>query len=363
VTTLRAAAIVTPGGVIAPGAVEVEGDTIISVGPASGDAPNRTLVPGFVDLQVNGHDDVDVAAADEGGWARLDALLITQGVTTWCPALVTAPLDAYPARIDAIATAAARDGRCRPHIAGIHLEGPFLGGAPGAHARDHIRPIDAGWLAALPDLVAIVTLAPELDGAVDAIRDLVRRGIVVSLGHSTATFDQAEAAAAAGARLVTHLFNGMAPFHHRQPGLAGAGLTDGRLVAAVIADGVHLHPAAVATAFRAKGDGGVVLVTDAVAWRARRAGRSSVTVRDGAPRLGDGTIAGSVLTMDAAVRFVTQRAGVDLASAITAAATTPAALLGLTDRGRLAPGARADIVGLGADLDVEAVWIGGEQVL
>jgi len=361
VTTLGGTAVVTPAGVVSPGAVDVDGDRIVAVRPARSPVPDRILVPGFIDLQVNGHDDIDVAGADEDGWERLDALLLAQGVTTWCPALVTAPLDAYGPRIERVARAAARSGGGRPHIAGVHLEGPFLGGAPGAHPGEHIRAIDPDWLAALPDLVRIVTLAPEVDGALAAIRALTDRGTVVSLGHSTATFEEATAAAEAGARMVTHLFNGMGPFNHRAPGLAGAGLTEARLVVAVIADGVHLHPAAVTTAFRAKGRGGIVLVTDAVAWRAHRAGRAEVALSDGAPRLADGTIAGSALTMDAAVRFAVNRCAVDLEDAVAAASTTPAVVLDLADRGRLVPGARADIVALGPDLDVQSVWLGGVE--
>lgn len=361
-TTLAGSAVVTPDGVLSPGAIEIDGDTVGAVTPTRGPVPDRTLVPGFVDLQVNGHDDVDVASADHAGWARLDELVLAQGVTTWCPALITAPLDAYGPGMERIIRAADRDPRRRPHIAGIHLEGPFLGGAPGAHDRGHIRPIDAAWLASLPDAVRIITLAPELDGAPDAIRALAAHGVVVSLGHSTASFDVARAAADAGARLVTHLFNGMGPFHHRAPGLAGAALTDPRLVVAVIADGIHLHPAAVTTAFRAKGASRVVLVTDAVAWRATRRTGERISLRDGVPRLADGTIAGSALTMDAAVRFAVERCQVSLEDAVTAASSTPAAVLGLTDRGRLAAGARADIVALGPDLEVQDVWIAGEKV-
>ena len=362
-TTLTAAAVVTRDGVVAPGAVDLEGDTIVAVGPARGSVPDRTLVPGFVDLQVNGHDDVDVATADAAGFARLDELLVSQGVTTWCPTLVTAPLEAYGARLEGVARAAARDEDGRPHIAGVHLEGPFLGGAPGAHPRQHIRPIDAQWLRALPPIVRIVTIAPEIEGAGEAIRSLTARGIVVSLGHSTADFDVARAATDAGARMVTHLFNGMGAFHHRSPGVAGLALTDRRLVVGVIADGVHLHPAAVTTAFRAKGASGVALVTDAVGWRSNRRDRGAVSMRDGAPRLADGTIAGSALTMDAAVRFAVSQCDVRLEDAVTAASTTPATLLGLSDRGRLAPGAQADIVALGADLTVEQVWIAGHPKL
>jgi N-acetylglucosamine-6-phosphate deacetylase len=325
--------------------------------------PDRTLAPGFIDLQVNGIDDVEVAAANSPDWHRLDELLLDQGVTAWCPTLVTAPLEAYAAPLARMAAAAARPGAdTRPLLIGAHLEGPFLGGAPGAHPKQLIVDVDLGWVNGLPPIVRLVTLAPEANGAVDAIKALVERGVLVSIGHSTATYEEAEAAVDAGARLVTHLFNGMAPLHHRTPGLLGAALTDDRLTTSLIADLVHVHPAAIKAAFRAKGRRRVILVTDAVAWRAARVGRIEIDLRDGAPRLPDGTLAGSALTMDRAVKNVVEQADVAIEEAVAAASTTPALLAGLPGRGRLEVGARADIVALTPKLEVEGVWLGGRQV-
>ena len=334
-------------------ALDVDGARISAVRPCP-DAPSRPLVPGFVDLQCNGMEDLDVATASGRDWDRLDRLLLQGGVTTWCPTLVTAPPETYGPRLRCIAAAAARPPAGRPHMAGAHLEGPFLGGRPGAHPVGLLRPIDHDWLAALPPVVRLVTLAPELAGAQRAIAALVGRGVVVSLGHGAPTVEQVLAAVDAGAAMVTHLFNGMPPFHHRDPGLAGVALTDDRLVVGLIADLVHVHPTALRLALRAKGGDGVALVTDAVARAAREAG---------ALRLADGTLAGSALTMVGAVRNVVSAAGVDLATAVTAASTTPARLLGLTERGRLCVGARADVVALTDDLEVEAVWVGGERVV
>jgi N-acetylglucosamine-6-phosphate deacetylase len=359
--TIAAARVVTAEGVIAPGAVEIDGGRIVAVGPGPEGAADRTLAPGFVDLQVNGMGAVDVAAADGGGWDELDGRLVASGVTAWCPTLVTAPLDAYGAPLERIATAASRGGAV-PAILGAHLEGPFLGGAPGAHRRDHIRGVDLDWLAALPDTVRLVTLAPEVDGAADATRALADRGVTVALGHSAASYDDAVAAADAGATLVTHLFNGMAAMHQREPGLPGAALTDDRLAVSLIADLVHVHPAALALAFRAKGADRVVLVTDAVAVDAADLVELGVRYDGVAPRLPDGTLAGSALTMDTAVRNVVQHAGVSLEDAVRAASTTPARVVNAADRGRIAPGCRADLVALDADLRVSATWIGGEQV-
>lgn len=344
---------VTPGGVVSPGAVEIEDGRIVAVEPGPAGAPDVTLVPGLVDLQVNGIGAVNVAAAEGDDWCTLDGHLVAQGVTAWCPTLVTARLDDYATPLTRIAEAAARPGAV-PLVVGAHLEGPFLGGAPGAHRRALLQPIDEQWLAALPGVVRLVTLAPELDRARGAVRALAGRGVLVALGHSTATYEDALAAADAGARLVTHCFNGMAPLHHRQPGLVGAALSDDRLTVSVIADLVHLHPAVLALVFRAKGPDRVVLVTDAVAWED--------PIEGDAPRLPDGTLAGSALTMDTAIANVVRQAGVPLAAAVRAASTTPAALVGLDDRGRLEAGCRADVVALDGDLRVTSTWIAGTQV-
>jgi N-acetylglucosamine-6-phosphate deacetylase len=361
VTRLTAARVVTPYGVLTPGAIEIEDGRIVMVERGPRHVPEITLTPGFIDMQVNGIGPIDVAAADGGDWEELDRRLIAQGVAAWCPTLVTSPLESYAAPLQRIAGAAERPG-LRPAILGAHLEGPFLGGAPGAHRRHLIRPFDAKWLEALPDIVRLVTLAPELDGVTEVVAALRARGVTVSLGHSTATYEQAEAAAGAGAELVTHCFNGMGPLHHREPGLLGAALSDDRLAVSLIADLVHVHPAALALAFRAKGPDRVVVVTDAVAWEAADLIELGVRVTERAPRLPDGTIAGSVVTMDAAIANLVNLAGVPLADAVRAASTTPADVIGALDRGRIAPACRADLVALDDDLRLTGMWIGGEQV-
>ena len=357
---LPAARVLAPDGLLGPASVVVEDGRVVAVEPASGPAPDRTLAPGFVDVQVNGLDDVDVADAGDR-WGRLDELLAAGGVTTWCPTLVTAPLDAYRARLQAVTDAAARPAAGRPAIAGAHLEGPFLGSRPGAHPVELLLPLDLDWLAALPDVVRLVTLAPELEGAPEAVRLLRRKGVAVSLGHSAATPAQVAACVEAGASLVTHLFNGMPPLHHREPGLAGEALLDDRLTACLIGDGVHVAPAVVALAFRCKPAGRVALVSDAIAWRVPQHAGSAITLVDGAARLADGTLAGSAITLDAAVGTAVS-GGVALADALVAASATPAAAIGCTDRGHLTPGARADLVALGPDLTVQATWVAGELV-
>lgn len=358
---LAATRVLTPEGLIGPAAVECDGDRIVAVHALEKGAvvPDRILAPGLVDLQVNGIEDIDVASATGSDWEALDRYLLAQGVTTWCPTLVTAPLDRYPPALARVEEARNRPAEGRPAIAGAHLEGPFLGGAPGAHPIELLRPIDLDWLAALPPTVRVVTLAPELAHATEAIRLLAGRGVLVSLGHSIASFEQAVAGAKAGARLATHVFNGMGPLHHREPGLAGAALARVGLTPSLIADLIHVHPAVVAMVLRATP---AILVTDAVAWRAARVSTIGIELRDGAARLADGRLAGSALTMDQAIRNAVG-AGIDLETALVAASTRPAALLGSHDRGSIAPGCRADLVAFAPDLAVEQVWVGGGSVL
>lgn len=362
-TTLAGRHVVTPEGVLSPGVVELDGDHIGAVSATTGLVPDRTLVPGLVDLQVNGVDDIDVASARGADWDRLDGLLLAQGVTTWCPTLVTAPLDRYAEPLARIAEAADRPGdrgSPRPSIAGAHLEGPFLGGKPGAHPTDLIIEPDLAWLAELPDIVRMVTLAPEAPLAAEAIALLCARKVLVSLGHSSASFEQATDGVDAGARLVTHGFNGMSGLNHREPGMVGAALTDDRVAVSLIADGVHVHPAALTVAFRCKPRGRVVLVTDAVAWRGDHVGAAGITNDGTAARLEDGTLAGAVTGLDEAVGNVVRRSGVPLEVAVFAAATAPADLLGLGDRGRLERGARADVVALDHEFRCRGAWVVGQ---
>ncbi|MFM2071323.1 MAG: hypothetical protein RLZZ623_1586 [Actinomycetota bacterium] len=352
----------TPDGVARNATVVVADHQIVAIEPAIGPVPERLLVPGFVDLQVNGIDDIDCATADGDDWNVLDQRLLQQGVTTWYPTLVTNRLAWYGAPLARIATALARDAatdaHVRPTLAGVHLEGPFLGGAAGAHRRDLIVAIDVEWIETLPHHVRLVTLGAEQVHAAAAIETLRRDNRVVSVGHSTASGEQFDQAVTAGATLVTHLFNGMSGLHHRTPGVAAWAITDDRVSASLIADGVHVHPRMLQLAFRALGPERCILVTDAVAWQAGTVGAVGIEFRDGAPRLPDGTLAGSALTMDEAIR-VCVAAGIDVIDAVRAASTNPARLMGLNDRGTIAVGQRADLVALDTELAVEQVWVGG----
>lgn len=364
-TRLDAARVLTPEGWIGPSRVQVSDgviESIKSLQTVAGAASHRWLVPGFVDLQVNGIDDVDVSVADGDDWARLDRLLLAQGVTSWCPTLVTMPLDRFRRPLARIATAMQRPPAVRPTIVGAHLEGPFLGRAAGAHPADQIVPIDLAWLAALPAHVALLTIGAEQPDAPAAAQLMAAAGRLVSIGHTHADEAEFDAVVAAGARLTTHLFNAMTGVHHRQPGVATFALTNPDVCASIIADGVHVHPRVLRLAFAALGPDRAVLVTDAVAWRSGRVGSIGLELRDGAPRLPDGTLAGSAITMDAAVRTCVA-AGVDAVHVLNAASATPARLLGLGDRGRIVPGLRADLVALSPALEVEQVWVAGQPAL
>ena len=356
-TSVAAGRVLTADGWRDEAAVEFSDGIITDIRPGTGGG-DRVLAPGFVDLQVNGIDEVDVATAVGTDWSRLDALLLAQGVTTWCPTLVTAPLSRYADPLRRIAEAMTRPTPGRPTIAGVHLEGPFLGGAAGAHRPELIVPIDLEWIRTLPSHIAVMTLAAEQPLATEATRVLTGAGVLVAIGHSTASADEFDAVVAAGARLVTHLFNGMSGLHHRSPGVAAFALTNEAVSASLIADGVHVHPRMVHMGFNALGAARAVLVTDAVGWRRGTVGPVRLEFRDGAPRLPDGTLAGSALTMDAAIR-VCVASGVELATAVRAASTNPARLLGLHDRGVIAIGQRADLVALTPDLQVEQVWVAG----
>lgn len=355
----------------APGHVKVEGASISAVEPglpADADRvfPEGLLLPGLIDLQVNGASGTDLLEADADGLSRLSNYLASTGVTGFLPTLVSASLDRSSAALQAVHEAR-QSGAA---MLGVHLEGPVLNPQrQGAHQSRWLRlPGDAEvrtlYSNALPEL-RIVTLAPELPGA-DALIDwLVRERVVVSLGHTEATYDQAAAAFARGARMVTHLFNAMRPFHHRDTGLIGAAFDDPRCVCGLIPDGVHVHPAAVRLAYRMLGAHRIAVVTDAVAASGMAPGtytlgNKAIRLKAGdAPRLEDGTLAGSVLRMDQAITHL-QSWGIPLRDAVASCTLVPAHVLGLTDRGALAPKLRADLTVLDRTGRTVLTLVGGQ---
>ena len=349
------------GSELVRGDVAIEDGAVAAVGLPS--ANGRGLAaPGFVDLQVNGFAGVDFLGAGEAAYRSAGERLLETGVTAYLPTLITSPEERL---LDALA--AVPRTQVAPRVLGVHLEGPFLSPERlGTHPPEARRDPDLELAARLLDAgpVRLVTLAPELRGALDLARFLAGRGVAVSCGHSDATAEQAHAAFDAGVRAVTHVFNAMRPIAHREPGVAAVALARDDVVVQVIVDGIHLAPDTVRLVWRAAG-GRVALVTDAMA-AARagdgrfRLGEVDVVVRDGvARREGDGVLAGSVLTMVEAVRNL-HRLGVPLAHALAAASAVPARLLGRRDLGRLEPGARADVVVLDDALEVRRVLVGGE---
>lgn len=334
------------------------------------------LAPGFVDLQVNGGGGVQFNSATSAQTSVQDIETICKahapfGTTSVLATLITDTPEVTAAAVGAGIAAAAK---AVPGFLGLHLEGPHLSVAKkGAHDPDLIRPMtetDVARLlaarAALPHLM--VTVAPETVLA-RQIAALAKGGVIVSLGHSAASYAVAQAAAEAGASAVTHLFNAMSPLGHREPGLVGAALASGSLYAGIIADGIHVDPAVIAIAHRAKaGPAKLFLVTDAMATLGTSA--ASLTLngrtierRGGRLTLPDGTLAGADLDMASAVRFMAETVGVGLEEALRMAALYPAHLIGAGHRlGHFSKGAAADMVHLDEAQEVRRVWIGGQQV-
>jgi len=356
----------------APGHVVVESGLITVVGegiPRDADwvFPRGTLVPGFVDLQVNGSFGVDCLTADEAQVEKLSCDLATTGTTGFLATLVSGPMEWLRRAVRTLRRARPAGAR----LLGIHLEGPVLNPRRcGAHDPRHLRAPDDPevWdliADALPDL-QVCTLAPELPGAEDLMRRLVQERVVVAIGHTDATYEEARRALE-HARLVTHLFNAMRGLHHREPGVVGAVVEDPRCVVALIPDGVHLHPAVVRMVYRLLGPDRLVLTTDACAAAGMPPGTYTLGGRevsvgsDGIPRLADGTLAGSGLRMDAGIANLV-RWEIPLADAVRSGATTPARLLGLADRGAIVPGLRADLCVLDEDYRAVLTVVAGQIV-
>jgi N-acetylglucosamine-6-phosphate deacetylase len=387
---IHGAAVAAVDGVWSPGWLVAAGGRIQALGP--GDAPSGVraevgalgvvvdgrgcvLLPGFIDLHVHGGDGADVMDADPDGLRRMARFHATHGVTALVPTTWSAP----PAVLEAAVTAIAEvvgpvDGGAT--ILGAHLEGPWINPArAGAQDPTGIRLPDAAEARRLLEIrpgppgagarsapvgsastgspggraVRLVALAPEMAGAGDVIRECRARGITVSAGHTEAGWNEMVAAVGAGVRHVTHTFNAMAGLGHREPGTAGAALALPELRCELIADGHHVHPGAMAVLARAKGPGGVVLISDAVRAAGLPEGEVDLGGRPaqhccGAVRRSDGRLAGSVLTLDVALRRFAAATGWGWSDLARAAAGNAADALGLTAKGRLAPGADADLV-------------------
>jgi N-acetylglucosamine-6-phosphate deacetylase len=343
------------------------------------DFADAVITPGFVDIHMHGGAGLDVMQASEAEMPHLGRFLAQHGVTGYFPTTVAAPIDVTCAALERIANAIEAgesrtngDGNNAPQARplGIHLEGPFLSHARrGVHAPENlalptVALFERLWQAARGH-VRMLTIAPELPGAIEVIAEAARRQVLVSIGHSDADLNAAQAGVRAGARHATHTFNAMRPLDHREPGILAEVLTDDQLSADIIVDGIHVTPSVVEIFLRAKGIEGSVLITDATAAAGMPEGRYQlgtmmVDVKNGMCTI-DGKLAGSVLTMDRAVRNVMEFGSWSLRDAVRAATLNPARAAGLTQRyGSLASGAEASFIVLSSSGEVQKTIIRGQ---
>ncbi len=369
----------TPAGILEHGAILISAETISAIGteydlpcPLKAqrlDAGGRNLVPGFIDLQINGAFGMDFTTDPTTIW-QVGEALPRFGVTSFLPTIISAPAEAIQNAQEVLQNGPP-NGYHGARAIGLHLEGPYLNPEKhGAHNPKFLCLPEPDryehWNPA--SFVRLVTLAPELPGAIAAIRALVKHGVVVSAGHSLANLEQSIAGIEAGLRYGTHLFNAMPHFDHRQPGLTGALLVDKRVSCGLIADGFHLHPLTVELVWQLLGSLRTSLVSDATAamgmvpGKYQLAGRSVFT--DGSTaRLAEGVLAGSLLSLDQALRNLIEFTRCSLEAAIATVTQVPARLLQLDSYlGRLIVGAKADLLLLSGDVQVSDVWVSGQQV-
>jgi N-acetylglucosamine-6-phosphate deacetylase len=384
---LTAAAALTPLKSVPHAVIVFDTDDgrIIKIGPREAveipaaakhiDFGDAVLVPGFMDIHIHGGAGHDVMEGDAAALAAVEKSIARHGVTSYCPTTVTAPLDTTLTSLEKLGRAVKENGRertVRARPVGLHLEGPFISPAKcGVHpVRDIAAPslqlFERFW-AASQGTIRVMTIAPELPNAAELIREATTRGVRASLGHSNAESAPTKSAIDAGARHATHTFNAMRSLNHRDPGILGVVLSDDRLSADIIVDGIHVVPEVVKIFLAAKTEERAVLITDAISATGMpdgryRLGTFEVEVK-GATCLLDGHLAGSVLTMDAAVRNVMTFAQWDLQRSVRLATLNPARLLGIDDRkGSLEAGKDADIVVLSASGQVIRTIVGGAGI-
>jgi N-acetylglucosamine-6-phosphate deacetylase len=382
---LSGADVVLPDRILRPGTVVLDGDRIADivqgarprgVGDRHFDLHDSLVVPGFIDVHVHGVEGTDTLDG-ETAVRTIAARLPRFGVTAFCPTSLACSPDVLRRMLVSIRGARSSPAAAAARVLPAHLESNFInpdykGAQPLECLRLPYRKVDGDFsgadildvIAAARAEVGIITIAPELEGALDLIRDLASHGHHISLGHSGGSYEEALAAIGAGARQATHLFNRMTPITHRQPGLAAAVLERDEIIAEVVCDGVHVHPAMVRVALAAKRPSQFMAITDGTAGSGLPRGSTTaiggrrITVGDIAS-LDDGTIAGSVLTMDQAFARLVRVMGVSLIDAAAVCATTPARALGLKDVGVIGKGAIADLAILDRDFHVTHTFIGG----
>lgn len=363
------------GDVLIPGSVVVADGRIVEVHRgSSGDTPGSVfeaaiIAPGYIDIQVNGGFGVEVDLSGDA-YRLLSERLPERGVTAYLPTAISSPMPFYRPLIECFRRVAGENMEGARAL-GLHLEGPLLSPVrKGAHRQGAIEAASPdGLLEAIGDGagVRLVTLAPERPGALRYLQCLRECGIVVSLGHTDATYDEFERGVDVGATLATHLYNAMRPFGHREPGPIGAALTDDRISTSLIADGHHAHPAAVGLAIRAKGVDRSILISDMISAAGMPAGTyelggQSIVVDGETSRLPDGTLAGVIATIDECVRNIVAWGLASIPDAIRMATDNPARLLGETKKGRIVEGFDADLVLLDEVLTVQSTWVGGRCV-
>lgn len=391
-------AVVTPTGIIHDGALVIQDGVLQYVGnmenipaqwkdvastlaPTAGISSDQAiasgshgyLVPGFIDIHVHGGNGEDFMDANKKVLDTITSFHASQGTTSMLATTMTAPRMSIERVLAEVHAYSQQDMRYA-QLLGVHLEGPFLSPKwPGAQNPEHIALPNLewarSWVTQYPDLIRQLTLAPEQEGALELITWLSQQGITPALGHTDATYEEVQRAVEAGLRHAVHTFNAMTPLHHRKPGAAGAVLGEDRIEAEVIADGIHVHPAAVVLLARLKQNHNLILITDAMSAAGLHDGNYTlgdlpVVVKDGIARLEDGvTLAGSTLTMIRGFRFLIEEAGMSLVEASLAASLNPALSIGMADRvGSLEQGKQADILRLSPQLALEEVWIQGRQL-
>jgi len=383
-TCITAARLLTPVEIVETPVVVIDDGTIETLGPRSAlevpagthhlDFPDLVMAPGFIDIHVHGGAGHDVMQDDPSGRVAFEKSLAKHGVTSYLPTTVTASMDRILGAVDRLGNLISAEDADHAHVGarplGIHLEGPFISAAKcGVHPPEYLiaptvdlfeRILDASGGA-----LKMMTIAPELSGAADVIRHSRERGVYTSIGHSNATFEEAAKGIAAGAVSATHTFNAMRALDHREPGILGAVLSDDRMMADIIVDGVHVAPAIVEVFLKAKGTQRAVLITDAI---------SATGMPDGTYQLGSfqvqvrgdraefqGSLAGSVLTLDRAVRNVMSFANWSLQQSVILATRNPAQLISVDGKGELAVGSDADLVLLSAKGEVVHTMVGGQM--
>jgi N-acetylglucosamine-6-phosphate deacetylase len=388
---IRNARIAAHSGVIENGTLVIRSGKIDFVGPEDRldetgsderpdgvceevDAAGAWLIPGFVDVHVHGGFGCDFMEASREAFDTITGFHGRNGTTTMLATTVTAPLDSLERVLDATKSYLARP---MPYakLAGVHLEGPFISAKyPGAQNPRYIVPPNREWTERMikeyPGLIRMVTLAPEIGGALDLIRLLADHGIVPAAGHTAAAYEEIQEAVSCGLRHAVHMFNAMRGLHHREPGTVGAVMSDPRISTELIADGYHVHPACISLMVRLKTDANLMLITDAIAAAGLEPGRYQlggldVDVQNGAARLaGTDTLAGSTLTMMDAFRYAVKQIGLDVPEASRLASSNPARLLGLDEQtGSIAPGKQADLLLISPELELQRVWVEGRTVL